>query len=169
MSAEGVAREASSGAQPWTLQPAPEREANGWKSLRENSRGAAWPSRVCKGSRGASRGRWNSASATGQGKEEGHSRAGEQMPRREGEWHVSSLPAPNWVHGEELTAPGGNGNEQGSLENQPLGICSVPSLAQVLWLLCSERSLSMSWALGTTLNPFPSKLAFHPRAHARQG
>lgn len=91
------------------------------------------------------------------------------MPRREGERHVSSSPAPNWVHGEELTAPGGNGNEQGSLENQPLGICSVPSLAQVLWLLCSERSLSMSWALGTTLDPFPSKLAFHPCAHARQG
>lgn len=168
MSAEGFTREAGLGPQPWTLQPAPDREANGWEPPRENSRGAASPSRVCKGSRGASHRRWTSASATEQSKGK-DTQAGEQMPRREGEWYVPSSPSPNWMHGEELTAPGGNGNEPGSLENRPLGICLVRSLAQVLWLLSLERSLSVSWALGTTLDTFPSKLAFHPHAHARQG
>lgn len=92
-----------------------------------------------------------------------------QMPGREGEWHIPSSLAQNWMHEKESTAPSGNRNEQGSLGTQALRICVVPTMAQVMWLLSLERSFSMSGVLGTTLGTFPSKISFHPHTHsARQ-
>lgn len=83
-----------------------------------------------------------------------------QIPGREGEWHIPSSLAQNWMHEKESTAPGGNRNEQGSLGTQALRICVVPTVAQVMWLFSLEILLHVlecwvpRWAPSHPRSPF---------------